>query len=163
MINVHVVDQDALQARSPVELAMYLRAQEWRITRPTDTHVLWTKTVDGDEFETRLPTDSTYRDYTARVHDLLETLAIVEGRSELDVLRDIAHVSMDGHYVRSFPANTSPGMIGLEDGVLAYESVRNLVIAAACATSTDEPKAVHPAGIAIREQRFRGRSQPRAV
>lgn len=145
MIDVHVVDQNALQARSPVELALYLRARQWVSRGQAGTHVQWTKTVDGDEFETTLPMDSELRDYSSRVRDLIETLAVVEGRSELDVLQDISFVSMDGHYVRTHPADRMPGMIGLEDGVLAYESLRNLVVAAAYAESVDEPRAVQPA------------------
>jgi len=145
MIDVHVVDRQALQARSPVDLAMYLRAHEWQSQHRTDTHVLWTKIVDGDEFETTLPVDSSLRDYGSRVRDLLETLSAVEGRSELDILQDISYVSMDGHYVRAFPAESSPGMIGLEDGVLAYESLRNLFMSAAYSVSSEVPRAVQPA------------------
>jgi hypothetical protein len=145
VIDVHVNDRQALQARSPAELAMYLRAHDWRSQVTTETHVVWIKNVDGDEFETSLPVDSALRDYSARVHDLVETLAVVEGRSELDILQEISFASMDGHYVRTFPSDSSPGMIGLEDGVLAYESLRNLLTSVAYSVSTETPKAVQPA------------------
>ncbi|WP_436523766.1 hypothetical protein [Actinoplanes sp. HUAS TT8] len=79
------------------------------------------------------------------VRDLLSVLAAVEDRSELEILSDITSVSMDVHAVRAFPADNSPGMIGIDDGVQAYESLRNLVLAAACAVATDQPRAVHPA------------------
>jgi hypothetical protein len=85
------------------------------------------------------------RDYDLRVRDLLEVLAIVEGRSELDILHDISNVSMDAHFVRAFPSDATPGMIGLEDGVLAYESLRSLIVAAAYSVSAEKPRAVQPA------------------
>ncbi|MGX6602713.1 hypothetical protein ACWKSP_11325 [Micromonosporaceae bacterium Da 78-11] len=61
------------------------------------------------------------------------------------MLSDITTVSMDVHSVRTFPPDNAPGMIGLDDGVQAFESVRNLVIAAAYAVSADQPRAVQPA------------------
>jgi hypothetical protein len=70
---------------------------------------------------------------------------VTEDRSELEILGDITNVSMDVHTVRTFPPDNAPGMIGLDDGVQAFESVRNLVIAAAYTVSADRPRAVQPA------------------
>jgi hypothetical protein len=61
------------------------------------------------------------------------------------VLSDITNVSMDVHRVRSFPQDNGPGLIGLDDGVQAFESVRSLVIAAACSLDAEQPRAVQPA------------------
>src|SRR5262249_4569081 len=91
------------------------------------------------------PLESSLRDYGARVLDVLRVLAVGGDRSELDVLRDISNISMDVHSVRAFPADSAPGMIGLDDGVQAFESLRNLVIAAAYSVSSDTPRAVQPA------------------
>ncbi|MFD0518242.1 hypothetical protein [Paractinoplanes durhamensis] len=107
--------------------------------------MLWLKVVDGEEFEALQPQESTIRDYAARVRDLLNVLAVTEDRSELEVLSDISNVSMDVHTIRTFPPDNAPGMIGIEDGVRAFESVRNLVIAAAYVVSVEQPRAVQPA------------------
>lgn len=124
---------------------MYLRAREW-VVRARDGHsAQWVKTVDGEEFEALQPLESTLRDYSARVRDVLRVIAVVEDRSELDVLNDISNVSMDVHSVRTFPADSAPGMIGLDDGVQAFESLRSLVVAAAYSATTDQPRAVQPA------------------
>jgi hypothetical protein len=72
-------------------------------------------------------------------------LAIAENRSGLEVLADITNVSMDIHTIRAYPQDVAPGMIGIEDGVQAYESVRGLVLAAAYAVAADRPRAVQPA------------------
>ncbi|MFC7273753.1 hypothetical protein ACFQS1_07170 [Paractinoplanes rhizophilus] len=145
MIRAQVTDRDALAARLPSELAMYLRAHEWTMRERSGTGVQWTKTVGGDEFEALQPQESTVRDYAARVRDLLNVLAVVEDRSQLEILGDITSVSMDVHSVRAFPSESSPGMIGLDDGVQAFESVRSLVVAAAYAVSAERPRAVQPA------------------
>ncbi|MFI5932552.1 hypothetical protein [Actinoplanes sp. NPDC051494] len=145
MIHAQVTDRDAAAARSPIEVAMYLRSRGW-VTRERDAVcVQWTKDVDGEEYEVVQPIDSGLRDYSPRILDVLRTLGIVEQRSQLDVLRDISHVSMDIHSIRAFPADSPPGMIGLDDGVQAFESLRNVIVAAACSVSASQPQAVQPA------------------
>jgi hypothetical protein len=145
MIWAQVTDREAMAARSPSELAMYLRARGWTMRGRDGNGGQWVKTVEGEEFEALQPQDSAIRDYAARVRDLLQVLAVTEERSELDVLSDITSVSMDVHSVRTFPPDNAPGMIGLDDGVQAFESVRNLVVAAAYAVSSDRPRAIQPA------------------
>src|SRR2546421_2177571 len=144
MIGVEVTDRAALAARSPSDLAMYLRSRNWTIRAETESAIYWIKDVEGEQYEALQPLESGVRDYGARVRDVLHVLAIAEGRSQLDVLDDISNVSMDVHLVRTFPADSSPGMIGLDDGVQAFESLRSLFVAAAYAESSDEPRAVQP-------------------
>ncbi|GIE86735.1 hypothetical protein [Actinoplanes regularis] len=144
MIRAQVTDRDALAARSPSELAMYLRANGWATRGRAGSSVQWVKSIGDEEFEALQPRESTIRDYPLRVRDLLAMLAAAEERSELAILSDITSVSMDVHEVRAFPVDTGPGTIGLDDGVQAYESLRNLVLAAACAAATDQPRAVQP-------------------
>ena len=118
---------------------MYLRAHGWAIHGHWGGAVQWVKTVGGDEFEALQPQEISLRDYAPRVRDLLRVVAVAEDRSELDVLSDITNVSMDVHSVHAFPADAQPGMIGLDDGVQAFESVRNLILAAAHSVSADQP------------------------
>jgi hypothetical protein len=145
MIRARVTDRDALAAGLPSELAMYLRSQSWAINARNGGSIEWVKTIDGEEFEALQPQESSFRDYPARVRDLLGVLAVAEDRSELEVLADITNVSMDIHTIRAYPQDEAPGMIGIEDGVQAYESVRGLILAAANAVAADRPRAVQPA------------------
>jgi hypothetical protein len=82
-------DRDAMAARLPSELAMYLRSQSWAVRARNGSSIQWVKTVDGEEFEALQPQESSIRDYPARVRDLLGVLAVAEDRSELEVLADI--------------------------------------------------------------------------
>ena len=145
MIKVHVIDSAALGARSPAELSTYLRAQGWVLAEQTDAAATWMMPADGDEFEVVQPLDPDLRDYAARMRDVLAVLGVVEGRSELEILRQISDASMDVHLVRLFPHDQPPGMIPIEDGVLAFESLRNLVGAAAYSVFSSRPRAVQPA------------------
>jgi hypothetical protein len=145
VINAIVTDPAVLAARTPSDLAMYLRSQQWRLDARNGIAARWTKVVGDDEFEVAQPLDSDLRDYASRVHDVVETLALVERRSELDILDHLSRVSTDVHLVRIFPADEAPGMIGLDDGVQAYESLRGLVTAAAYSVGAKQPRAVQPA------------------
>lgn len=124
---------------------MYLRANGWAVSQRSETGAQWVKVVDDEEFEALQPLESGLRDYAARVADLLHVVSVAEGRSELAVLGDITNVSMDVHSVRAFPADSAPGMIGLDDGVQAFDSLRSLVVASAYAVSSDQARAVQPA------------------
>jgi hypothetical protein len=145
MIDARVTDAAALAARSPSELAFYLRSRGWTLRHYDGTAAFWSLVVDDDDFEVLQPLESGIRDYSSRVRDLLQVLAVVETRSELDILRDISNASIDVHSVRTFPGEMQPGTIGLDDAVAALESLRNLVVAAAYAVSATQPRAVQPA------------------
>src|SRR5262249_15042000 len=105
----------------------------------------WTRPFEDDEFEICQPLDPTLRDYAARIRDAVEVLAIAEGRSELEILQGLSDTSMDVHTVRLFPADQPPGIIGIDDGLLALESLRGLVGAAAYTVFATEPRPVQPA------------------
>lgn len=96
MIKVRVVDTQALAARSPADLSMYLRAKGWQLAERNGTLAHWTLAAgDEGEFEVLQPLDPGSRDYAARIGDAVATLAASEDCSELDVLRAITEVSQE--------------------------------------------------------------------
>ncbi|WP_430788529.1 hypothetical protein [Actinoplanes sp. G11-F43] len=109
MIRAHVTDRAAPTSRPPSELAMHLRAKEWVVRDRDRNAVSWVKPADDDEFEALQPLDSGLRDDPSRVGDLLTVAAIAEGRSELEVLDDIASVLMDVHSVRAISRRAGAG------------------------------------------------------
>ena len=101
------------------------------------------------ELELLQPLDRGLRDYALRVADAIFLLAKVEDRSELDILREVSTSTWDVHTLRLFPADEPAGLIGLEDGVLAYECLRSLV-SAACSWRFDSTLgSPEPTSIAI--------------
>ncbi|HEX5542356.1 MAG TPA: hypothetical protein VFX60_12495 [Micromonospora sp.] len=145
MIKAHVMDAAALAARTPAELSSYLRANGWQLTRRTETVAFWTLPVEDDELEIMQPLDPGLRDYALRVGDAVVVLAAVEDRSELEILRRISESTWDVHAVSLFPPEEPPGMIAIEDGVTAYESLRSLINAAAYPIFARQQRAVQPA------------------
>ncbi|WP_018349618.1 hypothetical protein [Longispora albida] len=147
MIDKHgwIIDLAALNARTPAELTAYLSFTGWAVRQTDDKGASWSREVDGKVSWVLQPGHRELLDYPIRVAELLRTLSEVEGRDQLDILREIGNVGMDTHRVRAFPEGYPPGMIGIDDGVQAFESLRNLVAAAAYAESAGQPRAVHPA------------------
>lgn len=146
MIDAHIQDPDVLGAQTPSALATYLRASGWTLVRRTETAAYWTlPTADGDEFEVQQPLEQELRDYALRVGDAFVVLAKAEQTSELEVLRRITWATWDVHTVKLSPADEPPGMLPIEDGVSAYESLRSLVVASAYPIFTNQHRAVQPA------------------
>ncbi|MGH3679907.1 MAG: hypothetical protein ACRDT2_06575 [Natronosporangium sp.] len=146
MIRARVADAKALAARPPAALSMYLRSTGWRLAERSGTVASWVQSAGAEgEFEILQPLDPGSRDYAARVGDAVATLAVAEDRSELDILRAITEVSDDVHSVSIFPVDEPPGLIALEDGVTAYESLRSLVVASAYPVFARQHRVVQPA------------------
>ena len=145
MIRARVTDESAFASRTPAELSTYLRARGWRLSSHTETAAFWTLMIGSDELELLQPLDRGLRDYALRVADAIFLLAKVEDRSELDILREVSTSTWDVHTLRLFPADEPAGLIGLEDGVLAYECLRSLVSAAAYPVFSRRQRAVQPA------------------
>lgn len=146
MIKARIADARALAACAPAELSMYLRSGGWRIAERRGNLASWVRPAGAEgEFEVLQPLDPASRDYAARVGDVVATVAIAEGRSELDILRATTRVSDDVHFVSIFPSDEAPGLIAIEDGVTAYESLRSLVIASAYPVFANQYRVVQPA------------------
>lgn len=146
MIKARVADPQALAARTPTELSLYLRSTGWILAERRGNLAAWVRSSGaGGEFEVLQPLDPGTRDYAARVGDAVATLAVAENRSELDLLRAITDVSDDVHSISIYPADEASGLIMLEDGVSAYESLRSLVIAGAYPVFASQHRVVQPA------------------
>lgn len=146
MIDAHITDPDVLGAQTPSALATYLRANGWTLARRTAMDAFWIlPTADGDEFEIQQPLDQEFRDYPLRVGDAFVVLAEAEQVSELEILRRVTWATWDVHTVRLLPADEPAGMIPIEDGVTAYESLRSLVVASAYPIFANQNRAVQPA------------------
>jgi hypothetical protein len=58
MIKVRVADAQALAARTPAELSMYLRSTGWRLAERTGTLASWVRSAGAEgEFEVLQPLD----------------------------------------------------------------------------------------------------------
>lgn len=134
-MKAQIRDVDALRALKPLEVSAYLRAKGWRQASDLRGKAsLWLLAREGDEFDVTVPQRREMGDYALRISEVLETLAKVEQRSELDVLRDLLTVTADLIRVRAPSQDAENGTLPLDRAVEFVERSRDMMLAAACAT-----------------------------
>ncbi|MFD6113298.1 hypothetical protein ACFWG0_24740 [Streptomyces yangpuensis] len=75
---------------------------------------------------------------------MLTTLESAEGRSRARISLEISVSDADVQYIRTDP-NTDPGTTPIEDGVRAFESLRQWVLSGAVSASSEQARLVQPA------------------
>jgi hypothetical protein len=90
-MKVTVRDAEILKTIEPQQLREYLQAHGWYEDRPfLDNATIWLKQdSDRGEFEILLPLKQNLRDYVPRIREAIETLEIVENRSQLEILSEL--------------------------------------------------------------------------
>ena len=74
--------------------------------------------------------------------DLLQVLAAMEGRSQLQILRDLQVMGADVIRLRLVDAELADATVPLNEGAVFIERARDLMLAVACAAVT--PRASYP-------------------
>lgn len=124
----------------PLDLAAYLRTRGWtEQERTAGRFSIWTLGRNGDSFEVLLPLDVGFRDYALRIGELLRTLELVEDRSQLELLADVATSFADLIRVRALADGAHDGRIGLDAGLELMRNAREMMLAAACAAIEPRP------------------------
>jgi hypothetical protein len=128
-------DAATLATMLPVESASYLRTRGWREVEHKDLrYAVWDLSREGEDFQILLPLDRSFRDYVLRMSEVLTTLALVERRSQLEILSDITTTLADVIRIRSQQEGSKDGSLSLVGGVSLVENARDLLLAAACST-----------------------------
>ena len=127
-MKVAVQDSATLRALKPLELAAYLRAKGWRQEADlAGKGSLWLlQGPSGAEFDVTLPARRELGDYVLRMAEVLSTLADAEGRSQLDVLRDIQITTADLIRVRAPSRDAEDGTLPLDRAVAFVERSRDI-------------------------------------
>jgi hypothetical protein len=140
-VRVAVRDAAVLGALRPLDVAAYLRSAGWRpVDRIGDKGTVWTRAgASGEDLEILLPLRADLRDFTARMADVLTTLAAGEDRSQLDILRDISCASADVVRLELQGPAVIDQSLALPQGVLAFARAHELMLSAACAAVEPRP------------------------
>jgi hypothetical protein len=140
-MKVAVQDSTTLRALKPLELAAYLRAKGWHQEADlSGKGSLWLlQSLSGAEFDVTLPAKRELGDYVLRIAEVLRTLADAEGRSQLEVLRDIQTTTADLIRVRAPSRDAENGTLPLDQAVAFVERSRDMMLAAACAAINKRP------------------------
>ena len=120
----------------PYQLTVYLSSRAWKqVEEVGDRATFWrTDAPGGEEYEILLPLDPDREEYDRRISKVLQTLADAEQRSQFDIASDIIATTADVLRVRLVQEGLSENSTrSLEHGVRMIGSVRELVMAAACA------------------------------
>jgi hypothetical protein len=134
-------DHEAIAALSPRAVAGYLLAKGWMHSREYGPYgAIFVKSEDGHEHEVLISTVNELRDFANVMAILIDDLAKIEYRSPYDILADLTLAPFDVIKVRS-PDADDIGSIPLSVGVEFHEQSRHLVIAAANAAASPQPKA----------------------
>ncbi|MFP4099578.1 hypothetical protein [Coleofasciculus sp.] len=90
-MNVTVRDIECLKSIEPKQLQAYLKAHGWYEERPfLDNAMIWLKQDEQrGEFEILLPLKTNLGDYVTRIGEAIETLAVVENRSQVEILSEL--------------------------------------------------------------------------
>jgi predicted transposase YbfD/YdcC len=82
---------DMLQEIPPSRVETYLRSHNWhQQEKIADKASIWTQTnALGQEFEILLPLKPDILDFPRRMSEVLETLALAENRSQIDILSEL--------------------------------------------------------------------------
>ncbi len=134
---------DAMAGIEPTGIVAYLQASGWREAGGYGRAVIWTRPVDGAEFEVLVPVSGELRDYPIRLAELVGTLSTVEQRPVLEILQDLRSAWLDVQYIRMMPDGPS-GSTPLHEGYLAIKGVHDLFLAAATSAVSTERPAVLP-------------------
>lgn len=99
-VRVRITDGEALSEVAPESVRAYLADTGWQM-RPADDDpyitrmgskatVWWRPCPEGEgDYEVLAPSDQSFKDCAIRMGELIRTLSIAEGRSEMDVLVDL--------------------------------------------------------------------------
>ena len=131
-----ITDSATLAAVRPIDLLGYVRTHGWRQAELTATASLW-DAEDGEEL--LVPAHSGFADYAHRIADALRGLAHHEGRSQLEILRDIVTSGYDLVRVRAIDPDFADGSMPIDSAVGLMERSRDLLLAAACAAHDLRP------------------------
>ncbi|MEU4177444.1 hypothetical protein [Streptomyces sp. NPDC026589] len=129
------------QASDPQRISLYLTSRGWEAHEEAGG-TLWM--AHDESYEVFVPRYREMRGYASHIRRLLSTLATAEGRSEPQISLEISVSDADVQYVRTDPTG-EPGTTPIDEGVKAFESLRQWVLSGAVAVSTDRIRLVQPA------------------
>jgi hypothetical protein len=138
--------KDLLSSLRPGDVRLYLTSRGW-IGEPFGKggkglrfHHPSTQQVD-----LLLPLDRDLGDYTARMAELVTSLATIESRPWSQIIRDLSGPAGDVFRFRVDAADATLGNLPLDQGIALLRGGRDLLLAASC--SVLHPRPLHPQGL----------------
>lgn len=139
-MKVDIRDVAAMQSLRPLEVAAYLRARSWTQQTLTTHASVWVSGEAEEQMEVVVPMDPRQRDFALRMGELLQTIAVAEDRSQVDVYSDLLTTYADVIRIRIDDRELTDGTLPIDAHAVIGHKVRDLLLAAAC--SALQPRAI---------------------
>jgi hypothetical protein len=140
-MNAIIVDPETLGSVTPSAMISYATTEGWtRIERYGEHSDVYAR-VGGPELI--IPGTAQLGDYSQVVAEVLNELARFEGRTELQVFKDLVGSDRDVIRVRA-PEADGDGSVQVDDGVNIFAQAREILLSAAC--SANEPRPAYRTG-----------------
>ncbi|NEP45159.1 MAG: hypothetical protein F6K35_40445, partial [Okeania sp. SIO2H7] len=128
-----VRDLDVLKSIKPMQVAKYLQGKGWHEEgKIEETVSVWLSQNNGKQWSLDLPLKPELKRFPLHISQVLETLETVEGRSQLEILRDINDVFADVIRLRVNSSLSTNGSIPFDNSLAILQGLRNLILAVAC-------------------------------
>lgn len=90
-MNVTIKDIELLKNLQPQQISHYLEAKGWKQVQKIDSRaIIWTSSdIKPEAIQIVLPLNSALPDFPVSMNLMLETLEIIEKRSQLEILADL--------------------------------------------------------------------------
>lgn len=133
-MKVRITDKASFEALRPLEVVAYARSEGWSLLGFWEGQkaTVWKKGED----RLLIPSDNLLADYALRMAEVVDTLATSESRSQLALFRDLTTASADVVRVRVASPVTNDGSLGLDEGVILFQSMQEMLCSAARAAVT---------------------------
>lgn len=145
-MKIDVLDHGIFNTIDPRDIQKYLAISGWTNVRHEqgDSVSIWAITVDRNIQYAWVPLNKKHGDFSENIRRLIQTIALVENRSQLEVIEDFSTIGL-GDVIRlhSYDRNDrSSNSLPFDDGFLLIKKGKEMLSAAA--QSTLEKRAVHP-------------------
>ncbi|MGA6113348.1 hypothetical protein [Agrobacterium radiobacter] len=134
-----ITDSELLRTINPSYAVAYLRARGWEMSALVDERFSVWHTDYDDEAEILIPIRASAPDFVSVMARTLKQLEDVEGRSQLEILRDLMNSGFDVVRIAAQSPATRDGTVRIEDGLKIFENSREMMLAAACAVVQPRP------------------------
>ena len=135
--------KEQVESLRPRDVQHYLLGRGWVAEASESSDVATTyRSPASEDAEVWLPLRRELGDYTLRMADVVEALAIVEDRPILEVLNDLSGPPCDVLRLCVKAADATLGHLPLDEGLQLLRGGRDMLLSSAC--STIRPQAFHP-------------------
>lgn len=148
-MKVIVRDFDALNSIKPKQIATYLQAKNWIHNRNFSNKAYVFNKKNNDNWEILLPLKPELKRFPLHISQVLETLETVEGRSQLEILRDITNIFADVIRLGVNSPLASNGSIPLHSSLEILQGFKNLIFWAARAAINPQLDLTEPVPEAV--------------